>query len=222
MNASITLAWPASTLPQPGRGSGIPNSTGRAGGSGHPDSIPETKLTLRVYNYAGVDPKSLARSEKVAATIFKNAGVEIVWLDCAPSAAQIQKYPACQSEMGTSDLVLRILTQGMAMKLRASAESLGFAQACPKEEAACELNVFYHRVDELATEGYRSDSVLGHVIAHEMTHVLLGPGHSYEGIMRREWSRLDLQRISWGMLLDFTKNQSSELRSAVLRRNVQY
>jgi hypothetical protein len=49
-------------------------------------------------------------------------------------------------------------------------------------------------------------------------HVLLGPGHSQEGIMRGQWTRNDLQRISWGLLLDFTSDQSKQLRYAVLRR----
>jgi hypothetical protein len=83
---------------------------------------------------------------------------------------------------------------------------------------ACELTVFYHRVDELATNGYRADLILGHVIAHEVAHVLIGAGHSEAGIMQGEWSRYDLQRISWGLLLDFTEKQSVQLRSAVLRR----
>jgi hypothetical protein len=187
---------------------------------GHPNLIPETKLTLRVYNYARIDSALLARSEKVAEAIFRDAGVEIVWVDCALSQAQVREYPGCQSEMGAADLVVRIIPRSMAMKLRTQDEPLGSAQTCPENEPACELNVFYHRVDELAAYGYRVDPVLGHVIAHEVAHVLIGPGHSENGIMRGEWSRTVLQRISWGLLLDFTKTQASQLRSAVLRRTL--
>jgi len=178
----------------------------------------DVKLTLRVYNYARVDRGSLARSEKVVGAIFEESGIVIIWMDCTLSQSHSLAYPACQSDMGTTDLILRILPRRMALKLPASGEPLGFAQQCPETEPACELTVFYFRVDELATHGYREDLVLGHVIAHEVVHVLLGPGHSEQGIMRAEWSRYDLERISWGLPLGFTSDQSSQLRYAILRR----
>jgi hypothetical protein len=181
-------------------------------------TTPEAKLTLRVYNYARIDSVSLTRSEKVADAIFKNVGIKTAWVDCPLSKEKVQAYPACQSDMGTADLVLKILPRHMAMKLRNTDEPLGFAQACPEGESACELSVFYHRVDELAAHGYREDRLLGYVIAHEVAHVLIGPGHSEEGIMRRGWTPRDLQSISLGLPLDFTNDQSRRLRQAVLRR----
>ena len=184
----------------------------------HPAPTPDAKLTLRVYNYAHVDAVSLARSEKVAAEAFENPGVELVWVDCPVPKTHSSAYSACQSDMGPIDLVLRILPRHMAIKLAARGDSLGSAQTCPEREPACELSVFYCQVDELAVEGYREDRILGYVIAHEVAHVLLGPGHSEEGIMRGKWTRNDLQRISWGLLMDFTSDQSKQLRYAVLRR----
>jgi hypothetical protein len=158
----------------------VPRAAVRATTESRPRESPEAKLTLRVYNYAKLDPQSLRQSEKVAAATFKNVGVELFWVDCPLSPAQFKTYPECQSEMGTNDLVLRILPRPMAKKFETSGEPLGFAQSC-----------------------------------HEVTHVLIGPGHSEGGIMRS-----DLQRISSGLSLDFTGNQSSQLRSAVLGRTV--
>jgi hypothetical protein len=178
----------------------------------------DAKLILRIYNYARIDPASLALSEKVASAIFENVGIEIVWMDCSVSRPPSSASPACQSPMGQVDLVLRILPRHMAVKLATRDEPLGSAQICTESEPACEVNVFYHRVDELATKGYRADRVLGYVIAHEVAHVLLGPSHSEKGILRGEWTRDDLERISWGLALDFTKDQSRQLRNATLRR----
>jgi hypothetical protein len=178
----------------------------------------DAKLILRVYNYARLDPVSMALSGKVVSAIFENVGVEVVWMDCSVSRPPSRASPACQSRMGPIDLVLRILPRHMAIKLATRNEPLGSAQTCTEPEPACEVNVFYHRVDELATKGYRADRVLGHVIAHEVAHVLLGPRHSEEGVLRGEWTRDDLERISWGLALDFTKDQSRQLRDAVLRR----
>jgi len=184
----------------------------------HPAAISDAKLTLRVYNYARIDSESLARSEKVADAIFGNVGIETAWVDCPTSKAKLRAYPACLSDMGTTDLVLKILPRHMAMKLRRHTESLGFGQTCPETEPACELSVFYYRIDELATKGYKEDRILGFVIAHEVTHVLIGPGHSEEGIMRGEWTPPDLQRISLGLPLNFTGDQSRRLRETVVRR----
>jgi len=178
----------------------------------------DAKLILRVYNYARIDPEILGGAEKVAAAIFEKAGVRTAWVGCSVSEAESQAYPDCQSDMGTADLVLRILPQRMAKKLRVSEEALGFAQPCPENEPACELSVLYSRIEGLMFTGYRPDRILGHVIAHEVAHVLIGAGHSEEGIMLGEWSRPVLQRISWGLELDFSNGQSKQLRRAVLRR----
>jgi hypothetical protein len=192
----------------------------RAANRSVPAPSQEVKLTLRVYNYARVDTATLASSEKVASAIFGDLGIETIWVDCALWAKQAPAYPACLSEMGPTDFVLRLLPRRMAKKLPASGEPLGFAQQCPATEPACELNVFYFRVDELAAKGYRADQILGYVIAHEVAHSLLGPGHSDAGLMRGEWSRDDLQHISWGLAMRFTSDQSRMLRSAILRRTV--
>ena len=49
------------------------------------DSEPPT-ITLHVYNYAEVDHNTLMGAEKVAAVIFRKAGVESRWVETAPSS----------------------------------------------------------------------------------------------------------------------------------------
>src|SRR5262249_2504331 len=176
------------------------------------------KLILRVYNYAGLDPASLADSEKVATSIFHNVGIDPVWVDCPTSKKNVVAFQACDSPMGPADFVARILPRSMANKARHSQDALGFAQICSISEPACELNVFYYRVDELATKGYRGDRILGYAVAHEVAHILLGRAHSDEGIMRASWSSSDLNRISLGLALDFSRDQSSQLRLALVHR----
>jgi hypothetical protein len=208
----VALAEPASSNPHAGPAD--PKAQDRR-------LLHDAVLTLRVYNYAHLDRASLDLSEKVAAGIFQNIGIETVWVDCPVSKSQSWDYRSCESAMGTTDLVLRILPQRMAARLHVVAEVLGAAQQCSETEPACELNVFYHHVDELATKGYRGDRILGYAMAHEVGHVLLGPGHSDQGIMRGEWTSDDLQRISWGLRLDFTNDQSKRLQEAVFRRTAQ-
>jgi hypothetical protein len=176
------------------------------------------ELTLRVYNYARLDPVSLASSERVAAAIFAAAGIETAWVNCPRSQVEYAARPACQTNARPTDIDLKILTRPMAEKLQVRNEPAGFALPCSDSQPGCEVTVFYYLVDELRTYGYRTDSILGHVIAHEVAHVLIGGAHSEHGIMRGQWSRWELQRMSWGLLLCFSDEQSEALRAAVVRR----
>ncbi len=187
----------------------------------HTPSAPPAKLTLRVYNYARTDPASLTSSEKVADAILEKVGIEAVWMNCPISQKESLAYPLCDSDMGAADLVLRILPRRMASKLHHPNEPLGFAQICSETEPACELTVLEYQIEELASHGYRADRIRGHTIVHEIAHILIGPIHSDEGIMRREWTSTDFQRVSWGLALDFNNNQSTRMLNAVLRRTTQ-
>ena len=221
--AAASILAIASILPV--RASAEPSPGGQARGmsarrahAGHLAGSQEVKLTLRVYDYVPVDPEVLARAEKVTDAILEEASIEITWMDCTPFPGELLPRETCPSDMGAGDLVLRLLPHRMGIKLAAPKEPLGFAQECPETEPACELTVFYFRVDELAAEGHRPEFILGHAIAHEVAHVLIGPGHSEDGIMRREWSREELRRMSLGLQLGFNSLQSTRLQEAVLRR----
>ena len=78
--------------------------------------------------------------------------------------------------------------------------------------------IFYHRVAELCGRQYPKAPVLGHMIAHELGHLLLGlSSHSRAGIMRVPWRSKDLQ-IACQNGMRFTKQQSNRIRANVQRR----
>jgi hypothetical protein len=180
---------------------------------------PELTITLRVYNYAHLETAVLAESEAVVAAIFRQAGVDTVWIDCPLSPAESASYPTCRKEMGTTDFVLRILTPPMAMKTGTRDDPLGYAPQCPEDEPACPLSIFYYRIDGLAATGHaRTERLLGHAIAHEIGHLLLGSrAHSPAGIMRGIWSHDDLKSMAWRYLV-FTPDQRDLLRASLVRR----
>lgn len=178
------------------------------------------RLTVRVYNYARLNEISLGNAEQVAGAIFAAAGVGINWMDCPVSQVQYAAYAACQTKATPMDIDLKILPRRMAEKLHIRGEPLGFAWPCSDSDPACEVTIFSYMVDHLATYGYRADAILGHAIAHEIAHVLVGGAHSEHGIMRGDWSRSELQRMSWGILLCFSDEQSEALRAASVRREM--
>ncbi len=176
-------------------------------------------ITLHVYNYAHIVTTLLARAEGEATTIFRRAGVEAVWVDCPLSGAELEKFPACQERMGAADFVLRIRSSPMTPKAAAHNDALGSALACLQDEAGCSAEVFYQRVTEWAGSGDISVyQLLGHAMAHEIGHLLLGPNsHSRDGIMRPQWNPSDLRVIAQASLR-FTPEQAAHLRAAVLTR----
>ena len=61
--------------------------------------------------------------------------------------------------------------------------------------------------------GIAFDLLMGYAVSHEVGHCLLGPGHSYAGLMRSAWNRKDASEMS-RISLHLTKQ---EARKAVAR-----
>jgi hypothetical protein len=61
-------------------------------------------------------------------------------------------------------------------------------------------------------------ALLGHAMAHEIGHVLLGTTeHSPEGIMKARWGKPDYQRAAMGFL-EFSPSQRAAIRKRTLIR----
>jgi hypothetical protein len=174
------------------------------------------RITLRVYNYARVPSPILVHAKHEASNIFRRAGVETTWLDCRLSVADAPT-PACDRPFGPADLILRLLSSSMARRLATKGDVCGVALGI-KDPPATYAYIFYGCVLDLANRGYIVEGgILAAVMAHEVGHLLLGPGHSPSGIMRAKWTREDLAIIQVGFLL-FTPHQSVLIRSEILAR----
>jgi len=197
--------------------------TASPGGTAYPpvagSTEPGLTITLRVYNYAHIPPALLSHAEDEATTIFRQAGVEAAWVDCPLSGAELDRFPACQQPMGGADFALRILSAAMTERAPAGGEALGFALPCPEDLAGCYAEVFYQRISDWASGAEISAyQLLGHAMAHEVGHLLLGPNsHSRDGIMRPQWNPDDLRVIARASLR-FTPEQTERLRAACLGR----
>lgn len=180
------------------------------------------QIVLRVHNYAHVDSGLLLGAEAIAAGILREAKVEPKWVDCPLSQQESDRYPRCHENWGTNAFVLNLLTPEMAARIRTRVEPLGSALIpCDEDATSCPISVFYFRVEELALQfNIHPERVLGHVLAHEVGHMLLGANHSSKGIMRGEWGRDDLKLMAVG-ILDFSNDQAAQLRAILLRRAAQ-
>jgi hypothetical protein len=157
-----------------------------------PNAVAEPILVL-VHNYAGVEATVLKRAERSAARVLGTGGVQVKWFDCSEAAEALQQ---CQDPPRSSALVLHLLPSG-ATRRAAPAGSLGFAVPPEPGQFGSFAGVFYDRVERLSSRGFNEPMILGHAMAHEIGHLLLGvEGHSDDGIMKAEWHRKELKQAT--------------------------
>jgi len=169
-------------------------------------------ITVQVYNWASVAPQIVADAENEATRIFRATGVAVSWLNCPLSVHQAEASTICIAPCPPNRFAVRINSE---MPADLPKTSLGVALS----ETGIYVTVYYPRVDEYAKLGLASHAqVLGHAIAHEVGHLLLGPAsHTGFGIMRGAWTAEDLHSMAMGALL-FSRQQAAVIRKAVILR----
>jgi len=169
-------------------------------------------ITVQVYNWASIASPILMAAENEAFRIFHEAGITVSWLNCPVSVQEVEANPICLEPCPPSRFAVRIISE--IPKNRAKT-SLGVALS----ENGIYATIYYPRVDAYAKAGVATYSqILGHAVAHEMGHLLLGPApHARFGIMRGTWTAEDLQSMAMGGFL-FTPHQSALIRLAARQR----
>ena len=181
------------------------------------------RLTVRTYNYTGEPESVLEPAKDVAAGVFRKLGIHIEWADCTPGSQSAESHPGCQSRavLETDVLNLKIISREMAQRVSGlfPGDTFGFALPAQGDGFGSNATIFYHSVGTVARDAKRSPAtILGHVLAHEMGHLLLGmKGHSRHGIMHVPWGPQELGRASQGGLL-FEAKQGRRIQAQVEAR----
>ena len=138
-------------------------------------------LVVRVHDAYGVPGDYLARAQATVEQIMSRAGVVLAWPACP-----------CLSPVTTGELVVRITAASSA----SAPGSLGFSFVDIEQQAGTLATVFADRVQSLAAfAGVDEGELLGRVIAHEISHLLIGTrDHEPRGLMRGEWRASELAR----------------------------
>lgn len=175
----------------------------------------EAQVTLRIYNAASIPYRTLDVAEQQVGFIFRAAGVLIRVVNCAAEKSSDPSATVCPLVLGPSELVLRLVPRG-----KSSSETFGIA-FLPAEGQGRYSDVFYTPVLEMRQSfsgrlPLDEGRLLGHIIAHEVGHLLLGSNsHSSAGIMVARWHASELESLAAGKLL-FTLEQSQKLRASAL------
>jgi len=172
-------------------------------------AAPCTRITVRTSNVVPVETEVLERARAVAEKIFRRSGTEISWIDCPLDGA-----PSCATPRGPAEISLRIYRRSERAK-RAIGESIG-GLALPGDGAGI-VHLHFDRLEEISLgEGIPLELSLGITAAHEIGHLLIGPGHSNRGVMRATLGVRDWHDAAQGALL-FDREQSSVLRTGACR-----
>jgi len=177
------------------------------------------RMIVRLHDYAGVKRDTLGRAEKETARLFREAGIEMTWVDCPLTQAELAQYPACLHPPDAPRLDMNILPRFMATQLSQPDTTLGFTSLTREGVRASAASVFLDRIKEEVERTHGSlIGILGDAMAHELGHLLLRTsGHTSSGIMRARWTAEDLRRAARGQLL-FTPEQADLMRSEVRAR----
>lgn len=178
--------------------------------TGRPDRL---TLAVAVDNAASVPADVLREAEKEASRIYAGAGIRLGWTECAPKEGQGE----CVGDRGSSDVEL-LLTSGIPpLAVQLSGETYGAAVHSDDAHPAMAI-ILWDRV--VATDIRRfflsRGALLGQLIAHELGHLLLGPGaHSSSGIMTAHWIGQTLKDAGKGSLA-FSQQQCERMRAHLM------
>jgi hypothetical protein len=167
------------------------------------------ELQVSVFNSSPVPSSTLERAEAEAGRVLREVGIEVLWLNCPQEMSQEASLGRCSEASFPSHLHLRILRASHDLKV----STLGVSFSA-EDGRGCYADLFYEPIRQLQEETHVSPSViLGHAMAHELGHLLLGTNsHSPSGLMRAHWTREDLANASKGNLR-FSKEQCLALRN---------
>ena len=183
------------------------------------------KMTLRIYDHANLDSGVMQRAQRQTERIFEQFGVETAWLHCPTSPEQLASNRACAGRLQPNDLVLKILPSEMSKRFGFKRGIFGFALPTAVGTPGNNISLFFARVQDLAYyggvgRGYENAQaiILGHMMAHEIGHLLLGPdSHSSKGVMNFPWDKRVLQDMERGRL-KFTTKEQARIHAELERR----
>ena len=170
------------------------------------------EVRINVYNDAQLPDHLLTEALQEASRIFQKIRVETIWAECTSSPTSSKRASECQPSWGPAHLSLRIVP--WSSKLGDAIFGISFLS--PEGEGTY-CDVFYDSVKKLHQDWHVNIArILGHTMAHEIGHLLLGTNaHSRIGIMRPNWRGQELREIGMGTLL-FTPEEARSMQNKLI------
>lgn len=151
----------------------------------------QPRITVKLYDTAGIRPEIREEMRKETSKIFQQAGVELEWVECEVAGPPVN-MAACGQPLSSDRLMLQLVPGSNKQNPRAT----GMAIIQPGSSFyAC---LYPERVKNLAKDAnWGFADLLGHAAAHEIGHLLLeSTHHTPAGVMRARWETEDLRRLT--------------------------
>ncbi len=168
------------------------------------EAEPELRITVRIDDKAGVQGVYLKFAKARAAEVFAMKGVKVDWID-GEEANRLKVV---------APYTILIMAEAPA-RLKAVMEGLGLDVMGQGAPVIGRAYIYYDRVLKLNPVPPRDIiTTLGDVMAHELGHLMLPPGHSNVGIMR-PGINMTSRRLE-----TFTEVEAAQIRERVRRHTV--
>jgi hypothetical protein len=157
------------------------------------------QIGIYLYSTSPLENGVIVAARLETNRILQSCGVSLAWSVCEQGD---REGTGCEKS-GPEILHLRLYHTVAAKRFGAAIDTFGFALSAPAPEFGVYVGVFHERVEEFAVrDQVHTGKLLGHVMAHEIGHLLLGGGgHAADGIMKSSWRGKDLYRMNRGELL---------------------
>ena len=152
-----------------------------------------TETVVRVYDTTGLSQPARTHALAAARAALATASVDVVWVDCAESAA-------CRVRPTPRELIVRLVNG--RPPAGAQPLPLGDALVGAGGHQGVLATAYVDRVRRVAAALGTDESVLlGRAIAHELGHLLAGSSrHARAGLMRAKWTLAEIlldRREDW-------------------------
>jgi len=167
-------------------------------------------MNVAICNPDGVREAIVAKAKAETELVYRSAGVTIVWHGC-------DAFPPPAGQEREPWFVVRLRTGKPPKKVGAA--SLDVMGKAFVEDAGGYMADAYYQSIQATSEQHHGDAgvLMGFVMAHELGHLLLGAGHTPEGVMQAAWNQkqMDALRQRW---MKFPEETAVRIRRALEAR----
>jgi hypothetical protein len=182
-------------------------------------------IQARVFDFAQLRPELIKEAEQHASRIFRSAGVAVLWtagsaLDPEAHELEYRGQPdgASAPALICGDTNVCRLTVRIEPHSPARLQAGELAEALPFAHSGIRVKIYYDRVQASNAHGNTASAILGHVLAHEIGHVLLGTNrHARVGLMQASWDDLSFKLMA-SALLSFAPDEVRSMQERLSAR----
>lgn len=170
---------------------------------------PPYSVTVSLFNDARVPPSIIDSAEESASRIFAQVGIKLRWILCGRQEESVEEQKACSQTLFPEHLHVHIVNSDPHLK--GSVFGISYISA---DNIGSQADVFYTKIAGFhGISLVEPGTLLGHAMAHELGHLLLGSNsHSLTGLMSADWRTADLIHMEQGGLL-FSVEQSRKMKA---------